>query len=212
MLQTEQIEQYILQHIDKESDYLNTLYRQTHIHLLNPRMATGHIEGRTLTMLTHMIQPKSAVEIGTYSGYSALCIAEAIPADAILYTIDINDELQPFTTPYIQNSGLAHKIKYIIGDARNIIPTLDTTFDMAYIDGDKRQYNDYFDTLLPRINNGGYILVDNTLWDGHVLTQPHPADKQTAAIKAFNNRIATDNTIEKIILPLRDGLTIIRKK
>ena len=205
------LDEYILSHIDEEGEYLHALYRHTHLELLYPRMASGHLQGRILKMLTHMIKPKNVLEIGTYSGYSALCIAEGLPADGHLYTIEINDEQEEFTRPWLENSAYAEKIDLLIGDALKLVPTLGVTFDMAFIDADKRHYLDYYELVLEHLNPNGYILADNTLWDGHVVEEVKEHDLQTQGIMQFNDFVAADKRVEKVILPLRDGLTIIRK-
>ena len=207
-----QIEEYIKEHIDPESEYLHQLYRATHLHLLYPRMASGHIQGRLLKMFVGMIKPKLILEIGTYSGYSGLCLAEGLPEDGHLHTIEINDEQEDFTLPWFKNSPYADKITMHIGNAMEIIPKLGLTFDMAFIDGDKRIYSDYYELVLEHLNPGGYILADNTLWDGHVLDKnPKECDLQTRGVQAFNDLVAQDKRVEKVILPLRDGLTITKK-
>ena len=207
------LDEYILEHIDEENDYLKALYRDTHLKLLYPRMASGHLQGRLLKMFVRMIQPQQILEIGTYSGYSALCMAEGLSKGGMIHTFEINDEQEDFTRPWLENSPYADKIKFYIGDALDLIPQTDLIFDLAFIDGDKRKYIDYYEMVLPRLKEGGYIIADNTLWDGHVLEeQPHRTDIQTIRIKAFNDLIAKDKRVEKVILPLRDGLTIIRKK
>lgn len=207
------LDEYILQHIDPEDGYLQALYRDTHLKLLYPRMASGHLQGRLLKMLVKMIRPKQVLEIGTYSGYSALCLAEGLPEDGMLHTIEINDEQEEFTRPWLENSPYARQIKFYIGNALELIPQLGVTFDLAFIDGDKRRYCEYYELVLDRLSPGGYILADNTLWDGHVLEEhPSAKDLQTIGIKAFNDLVASDPRVEKVILPLRDGLTLIRKK
>lgn len=206
------MEEYILSHIDAESDYLKALYRATHVKLLRPRMASGHLQGRLLKMLVQMIRPQRVLEIGTYSGYSALCMAEGLPEGGHLYTFEINDEQEDFTRPWIEQSPWAENITFIIGDALKEVPALGLAFDLAFIDGDKRKYTDYYQMVMEHLHPGGYIIADNTLWDGHVLEQPKQTDRQTIGIQAFNNLVATDERVEKVILPLRDGLTIIRKK
>ncbi|MBQ8673235.1 MAG: O-methyltransferase [Bacteroides sp.] len=207
------IDEYILQHIDAEGDYLHALYRDTHLRLLYPRMASGHLQGRILKMFVQMIRPQQVLEIGTYSGYSALCLAEGLPEGATLHTIEINDEQEDFTRPWLEGSPYADKIRFYIGDALELVPRLGLTYDLVFMDGDKRKYVDYYEMLLPRLSEGGYIIADNTLWDGHVLEEhPHPSDLQTIRIKEFNDLVAADHRVEKVILPLRDGLTIIRKK
>lgn len=207
------LEQYILEHIDEEGEYLHQLYRDTHLKLLYPRMASGHLQGRLLKMFVRMIQPEQILEIGTYSGYSALCMAEGLKEGGCIHTIEINDEQEEFTRPWIEKSPYADKIRMYIGDALDLVPKMDITFDLAFVDGDKRRYIDYYEMILPKLSSGGYILADNTLWDGHVLEEhPHPKDLQTIGIKAFNDLVAKDDRVEKVILPLRDGLTIIRKR
>lgn len=207
------LDEYILQHIDPESDYLKALYRATHVKLLRPRMASGHLQGRMLKMFVEMIRPQNILEIGTYSGYSALCLAEGLAEGGMLHTFEINDEQEDFTRPWLEGSPWADKITFHIGDALELVPRMGVTFDLAFVDGDKRRYIDYYEMVLEHLNPGGYIIADNTLWDGHVLeTDTHYTDRQTLGIKAFNDLVAKDSRVEKVILPLRDGLTIIRKK
>ena len=205
------LDEYILNHIDPEGDYLHALYRDTHLRLLYPRMASGHLQGRLLKMLVGMIRPRCALEIGTYSGYSALCIAEGLPPEGVLHTFEINDEQEEFTRPWLEGSPYAHRIHLHIGDALQEVPRLGLTFDFAFVDGDKRRYVEYYEMVLSCLQPGGYILADNTLWDGHVL-EADTHDAQTLGIRAFNDRVAADPRVEKVILPLRDGLTIIRKR
>ena len=205
------IEQYILRHIDEEGDYLYRLYRATNVHLLRGRMASGHLQGRLLKMLVHMIRPKNILEVGTFSGYSAICMAEGLDEDGKVYTYEINDEMEDFTRPWIEGSSVADKINFIIGDAITEAPKLGITFDMAFIDGDKRTYIETYEMVMTVLRPGGFILADNTLWDGHVLETPKNADRQTQGIENFNDYIARDKRVERVILPLRDGLTIIRK-
>lgn len=212
MKESEALDQYILEHIDEEGEYLNSLYRATHLKLTRPRMASGHLQGRLLKMFVRMIKPKQILEIGTYSGYSALCLAEGLEEGGMLHTFEINDEQELFTRPWFENSAYAEKIKFYIGDALELLPKMNITFDLAFIDGDKRKYMEYFELVYNKLAPGGYILADNTLWDGHVLETPKESDAQTISIKRFNDNIAKDTRIEKVILPLRDGLTIIRKK
>lgn len=212
MQETELIDEYILAHIDPESDYLKRLYRDTHVKLLRPRMASGHLQGRLLKMLVCMARPKRILEIGTYTGYSTLCMAEGLNPDGRLYTFEINDEQEDFTRPWLENSPYADKIKFYIGDALEIVPGMDIVFDLAFVDGNKRFYVEYYEMILQKMHSGGYIIADNTLWDGHVLEEPHHTDTQTIGIKKFNDLVAADTRVEKVILPLRDGLTIIRKR
>lgn len=206
------IEDYILQHIDPEGDYLYRLYRATNVHLLRGRMASGHLQGRLLKMLVHMIRPKIILEVGTFSGYSAICMAEGLEEGGMVYTFEVNDEMEDFTRPWIEGSAVADRIKFIIGDAVVEAPKLGITFDMAFIDGDKRTYLETYEMALGVVRRGGFILADNTLWDGHVLETPAPADRQTQGIEDFNDFVVRDERVERVILPLRDGLTLIRKR
>ena len=207
-----ELERYLLTHIDAEGDYLYRLYRATNIHTVHGRMASGHLQGRLLKMLVEMIRPKNVLEVGTFSGYSAICMAEGLGEDGRLYTFEINDEMEDFTRPWIENSAVASKIQFIIGDANVEAPKLNVVFDMAFIDGDKRTYIETYETVLKLLRPGGFILADNTLWDGHVIDPHYQHDAQTQGIIHFNDFIAQDARVEKVILPIRDGLTIIRKK
>lgn len=214
------LDPYIAAHIDPEGDYLYRLYRATNIHTIHGRMASGHLQGRLLKMLVEMVRPRYVLEVGTFSGYSALCMAEGLktlmaeePQVARkLYTFEINDEMEDFTRPWIEGSGLTELIDFRIGDANQLAPQLGVMFDMAFVDGDKRTYVETYETVLPLLNPGGFILADNTLWDGHVIDPAYDHDHQTKGIRAFNDHVAADTRVEKVILPLRDGLTIIRKK
>ena len=207
----EALEEYILRHIDPEGDYLHALYRASHLHLLYPRMVSGHLQGRLLKMLVRMIRPRWVLEIGTYSGYSALCMAEGLERGARLVTIEKNDEMEDFLRHWLGGSPYADRIDLLMGDALDLIPRLDPSWDLVFIDGDKRLYSDYYRLLLPRLASGGYIVADNTLWDGHVL-EGTPTSAKTTGIQDFNQMVAHDDRVEKVILPLRDGLTIVRKK
>lgn len=211
MTETEKIDEYILAHIDKEGDYMHRLWRATQLHLLYGRMASGHLQGRLLKMLVGMVKPKLVLEIGTYSGYSGLCIAEGLEEGAHLHTVEINDEQEDFTLPWFQNSPYADRITMHIGDALEVVPKLGLQFDMAFIDGDKRKYVEHYEMVMSHLNKGGYILVDNTLWDGHVVDE-NAKDAQTEGIRRFNDHVAQDIRVEKVMLPLRDGLSIIKKK
>lgn len=206
------IDQYIRQHIDPEGDYLYRLWRATNIHTVHGRMASGHLQGRLLKMLVEMIRPQRILEVGTFSGYSAICMAEGLGEGGKVYTFEINDEMEDFTRQWIEGSPVADRIDFRIGDANVEAPRLGIMFDMAFVDGDKRTYRETFDTLLPIIRQGGYIIADNTLWDGHVVAPAYAKDSQTHGIDTFNDYIARDTRVEKVILPIRDGLTIIRKK
>lgn len=207
----EALDAYILSHSDPEGDYLYRLYRATNIHTIHGRMASGHLQGRLLKMLVRMLRPRSILEVGTFSGYSAICLAEGLDEGGMVYTFEINDEQEDFTRPWIEQSAVADKIRFIIGDAVTEAPKLGITFDMAFIDGDKRTYLQTYEAVLPLIRQGGIILADNTLWDGHVVDRAYDHDSQTRGIELFNDAVAADTRVEKVILPLRDGLTIIRK-
>ena len=207
----EELEQYILGHIDPEGDYLHRLYRATHLHTLHGRMASGHLQGRLLRMIVRMIRPKNILEVGTFSGYSAICMAEGLDEGGKVYTYEINDEQEDFTRPWIEGSDVADKIVFASGDAITEAPRLGIVFDMAFIDDDKRTYIEAYEMALGVVRHGGFILADNTLWDGHVVDRAYDRDKQTHGIEAFNNFVAADSRVERVILPLRDGLTIIRE-
>ena len=206
------LDEYIAQHISPEPDYLYQLWRATNIHMLHGRMASGHLQGRLLKMLVQMIRPRNILEVGTFSGYSALCMAEGLEEGGKVYTFEINDEQEDFTRPWIEKSPVADKIEFIIGDAISEAPKLGIDFDMAFIDGDKRTYVETYEMVLQILRPGGFILADNTLWDGHVTDPAYDKDHQTQGIRRFNDHIAQDNRVEQVILPLRDGLTLIRKK
>ena len=206
------IDEYIEKHSEKEPEYLAKINRRTHLQMINPRMMSGHLQGRFLSLVSHMIKPERVLELGTYSGYSALCIAEGMPENGILHTIEHDDEQEDFIRENFAGSEHGYKIKLHIGDALETIEKLDEVFDLVFIDADKRQYSAYFEVVLPKVRRGGFILADNTLWDGKLIEEVHHNDKQTQEIIRFNDLVANDGRVEKIILPLRDGLTIIRKK
>ena len=208
----ERIDSYIEAHTDAEGSYLHALYRATNIHTIHGRMASGHIQGRLLKMIVEMVRPKNILEVGTFSGYSALCMAEGLSEGGKVYTFEINDEMEDFTRQWIEQSPWAGKIDFRIGDANRLAPRLGVVFDLMFIDGDKRNYAETFETLLPLLRKGGFMLADNTLWDGHVIDPAYDEDPQTQGIRHFNDMLAGDNRVEKVILPLRDGLTLIRKK
>ena len=206
-----ELEQYVLGHIGPEPEYLYRLWRATNIHTIHGRMASGHLQGRLLKMLVQMIRPKNILEIGTFSGYSAISMAEGLDDDGRLYTYEINDEMEDFTRPWIEGSEVADKIEFIIGDALTEAPKLGIAFDMVFMDGDKRTYRDCYEMVMTILKPGGFILADNTLWDGHVVDPAYDKDHQTQGIETFNDYIAQDSRVEQVILPLRDGLTLIRK-
>ncbi len=213
-MSVDNLDDYIRSHIDPEGDYLHRLYRDTQLRLSYGQMACGHIQGRLLKMFTRMVQPRLVVELGTFSGYSALCIAEGLEDGAVLHTFEIYDEQEDFTRPWIEGSAYADKIQLHIGDALQLIPQMDLKdIDLAFVDADKRHYVEFYEMLLPRVRQGGIIIADNTLWYGHVVEEhTRESDLQTLGIKAFNDLLANDDRVEKVIVPVRDGLTIIRKK
>ena len=209
---TDELERYIAQHIDAEGDYLYRLWRATNVHTIHGRMASGHLQGRLLKMMVEMIKPKNILEVGTFSGYSALCMAEGLEPGGKVWTFEINDEMEDFTRPWIEGSPVADRVNFIIGDANVEAPKLGICFDMAFIDGDKRTYIETYETVLPLMRAGGFVLADNTLWDGHVVDPAYAHDQQTQVIDLLNRHVAADERVEKVILPIRDGLTIIRKR
>ena len=203
---------YIEQHSSPEPDYLQRINRYTHLHVLNAHMLSGRVQGRLLSMLSRMIAPQHILEIGTYTGYSALCLAEGLASDGQLLTIERNDELEELIRRHLALSPLGDRVSLRIGSALEIVPALpkERLFDLIFIDGDKREYDAYLDVVLPRVAKGGWIMADNTLWDGHVTDPQYDHDAQTLALRRFNDRVAADERLEKVILPVRDGLTIIR--
>lgn len=207
----EALEQYILEHIDKEPEGMRRLNRDTHLYHLYSRMCSGHYQGRLLKMLTEMIRPRRVLELGTFTGYSALCFAEGLHGDAELHTIEIDDELEDFLREHIAAFPHGERITLHIGDATEVLPTIEGDFDMVFIDANKRHYVEYYELVLPRVASGGFILADNTLWDGKVTNPEANHDLQTRGILEFNALVARDERVERVILPIRDGLTIIRK-
>lgn len=204
---------YILAHIDPEPEYLHRLWRATNLELLNGRMASGHLQGRLLKMLVEMVRPRNILEVGTFSGYSALCMAEGLADDGCrVYTFEVNDEVEDFARRWIEGSPVGHRVRFTIGDALQLAPELGITFDMAFLDGDKRTYIEAYEMALHMVRPGGFIVADNTLWDGHVIDPAYNHDHQTQGIRRFNDHVAADERTEKVILPIRDGLTIMKKK
>lgn len=206
----EHIEQYVYEHSQAAPEYLQTLERETQMKVLMPQMISGSLQGNILAMFVHMIQPKNILEIGTFTGYSALWMAQALPDDGILTTIDINEELEDMVRNYIAKSQLAHKIRYIIGNALEVIPTLEDTYDMVFIDADKANYQAYYDMLLPNVRKGGFIIADNVLWGGQI-TQEDKLKTNGKAIRKFNDYIHNDPRVAHVLFPVRDGLMIARK-
>ena len=206
------LDDYVLSHTEPEGDYLYRLYRATNIQLLHGRMASGHLQGRLLKMLVAISGARNVLEVGTFSGYSAICLAEGLPEGGKVYTFEINDEQEDFTRPWIENSPVADRIEFIIGDAVAEAPKLGVSFDLAFLDGDKRTYREAYEMALSVVRPGGLILADNTLWDGHVVDHSYDKDRQTVGIERFNDMVASDARVECVMLPLRDGLTLIRVK
>lgn len=207
-----EIEEYALNHTKAESDLLKKINRETHAKIMMPRMLSGHLQGRFLSMISHMVKPDYILEIGTYTGYSALCLAEGLNEKGKIITIDINEELEKFVRNFFEQSDYKNKIDYRIGNALDIIPTIENQLDMVFIDADKENYSAYYDLVFEKVRNGGYIIADNVLWSGKVLIDDNKLDKDTKAIKAFNDKIQNDSRVENILLPVRDGLMICRKK
>lgn len=207
-----ELENYILEHIDEEDSVLKELDRETHLKVLGARMLSGNLQGQVLTMLSKMIQPERILEVGTFTGYSAICLAKGLAENGKLITIELDDELEYLSKKYFEKAGLTDKIEQRIGPALEIIPELDETFDLVFLDADKKEYSEYFRLVLDKLRSGGIIIADNTLWSGKVLETPSDDDYQTKGIIAFNEMIKNEKRVEKVILPLRDGMTIIRKK
>jgi len=206
------LEDYILNHTENEDPVLKDLTRETHVKMLRPRMLSGHLQGKFLKMICQMLRPARILEIGTYTGYSAISMAMGTDENCIIHTIDCNDELEHFTRKFIKRSGFEARIQFHIGDALEIIPQLEENFDLVFIDADKRQYIEYFEAVFPKLKKGGFVLADDVLWDGKVVGKADQNDKQTQGILAFNTFIQKDSRIENLMLPIRHGLMMIRKK
>lgn len=212
MNRLKEIDKYILNHIDAEDEILKELDRDTHLNVLGARMLSGHLQGQVLTMLSKMIRPKTILEIGTFTGYSAICLAKGLREGGKLITIEIDDELESIAKRYFEKAGLSNKVIQLTGPALDIIPTFSDNFDLVFIDAHKPEYPAYYEAIFEKVNIGGYIIADNTLWSGKVLHIPAEDDIQTQGILKFNTMIKNDDRIEKVILPLRDGMTLIRRK
>jgi caffeoyl-CoA O-methyltransferase len=208
----EEILKYCEDMSSPEADVLQQLNRDTYAKVLNPRMLSGHLQGRFLAMLSQMLQPKTILEIGTYTGYSALCLCEGLQPEGTLITIDINDELESFSKQYFSASKWASQIIQKTGNALEIIPLLPNTFDLVFIDADKEEYSRYYDLIIDKVRSGGIIIADNVLWSGHVLKPAEKQDLETRAIAAFNSKVRSDDRVSLTMLPIRDGLSLIRKK
>jgi predicted O-methyltransferase YrrM len=204
------LEQYIGDHITEEDPVLEDLYRQTHIRFINPNMVSGHLQGKLLELISKMIRPKNILEIGTFTGYSAICLAKGLKKGGRLVTLETNDELKAFSDSYFKRAGVDSKITQIIGNALEIIPKLDEKFDLVFLDGDKREYIDYYRLIIDKVTPGGFILADNVLWGGQVLDKD-TTDNQARGIIDFNEMIMNEKNIEEVIIPVRDGLMLIRK-
>lgn len=205
------LEDYVESCTSPEPDHLYRLWRAANIELLAGRMTSGHLQGRLLKMLVQMARPRNVLEVGTFAGYSALCMAEGLPDDdSRIYTFEIDDEMEDFARRWIESSPVGHRVRLFIGDAITEAPRLGITFDMAFLDGDKRTYTEAYEAILPIVRKGGFIIADNTLWDGHVIDPAYDRDQQTLGVRRFNEHVAADTRTEQVLLPLRDGLTLIR--
>lgn len=211
-MKEKQLEEYILNHIEPEDAVLQELNRETHLKVLGARMLSGHLQGQVLTMLSKIIQPSVILEVGTFTGYSAICLARGLRENGKLITIELDDELETFASRYFEKARLKEKIDQRIGPALEIIPELNEKLDLVFLDADKKEYVEYYELVLGKLRSGGIIIADNTLWSGKVLNKPAPDDEQTIGIIKFNELIKNDDRVEKVILPLRDGMTVIRKK
>lgn len=207
----EAIQQYVEKHSQEEPPLLQQLDRETHAKVMMPRMLSGHLQGRVLSMLCRMIKPKNILEIGTYTGYSAICMAEGLAAQGKITTLDINEELETMVRGYFDKAGISHQVDYRIGNAMEIIPNLSGPFDLVFIDADKINYSNYFDLVIDKVEVGGYIIADNVLWSGKVVDIEKKIDKDTQALLDFNQKIQTSDQVQNVLFPIRDGLMIMRK-
>lgn len=214
IMQEEQLRDYISAHTTEAPEVLRKIERRTGLYTINPRMLSGHVQGRLLSFLSRLIQPKRVLELGTFAGYSALCLAEGLQPGGKVVTIEKNDELEDFIRENLSLSELGEQVELHIGATSEVLPTLpkEELFDLVFIDADKRSYVSDYELLFPLVRKGGIILADNTLWDGHIIDPEYDNDKQTIGLRAFNDHIQQDERVENLILPIRDGLTIIRKK
>ena len=208
----QKLDDYVCAHTENEPEVLNALNRKTHLTVLRSRMLSGHFQGRLLSMISHMIQPERILEIGTYTGYSAICLAEGLTENGKLTTIDINEELEDIAREFIQKANLESKIEYIIGDAMQIVPQLDEQFDLVFIDADKKNYCNYYHLVFDKVKPGGYILADNVLWSGKVVEDYEALDSETKIIMDYNKMVHEDPRVQEILLPIRDGLMLARKR
>lgn len=206
------LDDYILSHTTAPDEYLQKLYRATNLHLLRPRMASGHLQGQLLRMLMQMVNPQTVVEIGTFSGYSALAMASGMKAGSKVYTFEINDEQECFTRPWLDAAPYEAKVEMMVGNVFELLPPLNLSIDVAFVDANKREYVEYYELLMRYTHSGSLILADNVLWDGHVVDPAYDRDAQTQGIRHFNDHVAQDDRVEQLILPERDGLSLIRVK
>lgn len=206
-----ELEKYVNEHTQEETALLKDLERETWLKVINPRMLAGHLQGRVLSMFSHMLKPKRILEIGTYTGFSSICWAEGLAEDGLIHTIDINEELETMIRKYHDKAGISNKVKLHFGNALDIIPQLNETWDIVFIDADKSNYNTYFDLVIDSVRPGGFIIADNVLWSGKVFQNLENEDADTEALKIFNKRITNDNRVENVLLPIRDGLMVARK-
>ncbi len=207
-----QLEEYVVAHTKEEASVLKELNRETYAKILMPRMLAGHLQGAAIKMFSQMIKPKHVLEIGTYTGYSAICWAEGLQNEGMIHTIDINDELEEMILKYFKKAGFENKIKLHIGNALHIIPQIDAKFDLVYIDADKENYSNYYDLVFDKVKKGGFIIADNVLWSGKVIEPLAPNDKDTKAILEYNKKVLNDTRVENVLLPIRDGLMVAIKK
>ncbi len=209
---SQKLDDYVCAHTENEPEILYQLNRETHMNVLRPRMLSGHFQGRVLSMLAHMIQPKNVLEIGTYTGYSALCFAEGLVENGKITTIDKNEELEDLVNEFVEKAGFKNQIDCIIGDAMEIIPTMEGEFDLVFIDADKGNYVNYYNLVIDKVTTGGYIIVDNVLWSGKVIEEVAKDDVDTQTLIELNKLIHEDERVQEVLLPIRDGLMIVRKK
>ena len=205
-------DRYLTDHTTPEDKVLEELNRKTHLYVINPNMLSGHLQGRFLEMLSYMISPTQILEIGTYTGYSAICLARGLKSGGQLHTIEVNDELSEMSTRYFTLAGVADRVTLHTGRAQDIIPSMPYTFDLVFIDGDKREYSEYYDLVFEKVRTGGFIIADNVLWGGKIEGDEASKDPQTRGMIMFNEKVHDDQRIEKVILPVRDGILIVRKK
>ena len=203
--------EYVEKYTQEEPSLLQKINRETYAKVLTPRMLAGHLQGRVLSMLSNMIQPDSILEIGTYTGYSAICIAEGLTPDGVLHTIDINEELEEVVRGYFKEAGIEEQVRYVIGNAIDIIPEIKGSFDLVFIDADKENYANYFDMVIGRVSQGGFIIADNVLWSGKVLDDPQTMDEDSRALLEFSKKIQADQRVENVLFPIRDGIMVMRK-